>query len=314
MNWVVYSFHIPLTTGGVREGLLLRWLDERGEHWGEIAPFPGRSKETLPQALAQLLKLLRRGSIEEELLPSVQFGLESTFLPFQPVSAPLYALLMGDPNTVLKQAETAKDMGHSTVKLKISSFPLAASHKIIAHLQKHFRLRIDCNSAFSYQEAMALFSPFDPASFDYIEDPTYELHRLPEFPYPFALDESVHQYQSLPLSTYRNLYGFILKPTILGGKKGCTPLIEYAQKHQLKVIFSPAFETGVGLLQILKLAQNCGLISDPIGLDTHRYLSSDILIPTVHFNRPQFSFNDVIQVHLDRLKEIAHGSCQLPDL
>lgn len=310
VEWKIYSFRLPFLAGKFRDGLLIHFPEKN--RWGEIAPLPGRSKETLPQALAQLLKFLNTGRTDEELFPSVQFGLEQTLSSPVTVSAPLYALLSGDSKSVLRQAEVAADQGYTTVKLKASSLSLNDCHSVIHSLKERFRLRVDCNSAFTFEEALRLFEPFDKNIFDYIEDPTFELERLSEFPYPFALDETVLQYRKF--GEIPNLYGFILKPTILGGKKGCAPLVEFAKKNNLKVVFSPAFESGLGLLQILSLAKEFNLISDPIGLDTHRYLKEDLLKPAVNFNIPQLTIATAPQINFDLLTEIAHGTCDLSSL
>jgi O-succinylbenzoate synthase len=313
--WKIYSFQLPFVFGGFRNGLLICLKDHHGEEkWGEVAPFPGRSQETLSDALKQLLQLFNNKKVENPLFPSVQFGLESALEAPCLVSAPLYALLYGDPETVLKQAAVALKQGYKTVKLKISSFPLDVSREIIQELKKDFRIRIDCNSAFTFDQAMSLFSSFDEDIFDYIEDPTFELEHLNRFTFPFALDETVLKYQSLPLNSYSHLYGFILKPTLIGGRKGCAPLIEFAQKNQLKVVFSPTFESSLGLFQILCLAKKFNLTSDPLGLDTFRYLKNDILVHSLNFNVPYITLTKFPQIDLDSIQEIAHGTCELPPL
>ncbi|MGC1879280.1 MAG: o-succinylbenzoate synthase [Rhabdochlamydiaceae bacterium] len=316
INWHIYSFQIPLVGGGVRKGLILRLIDRCGEEkWGEIAPLPGRSKETFDQALSQLLSLLSTGIVKEELFPSVQFGLENALsFPLPSATAPLYAFLHGQPDEILQRAKIACDTGYTVAKLKISSLTIDVAAHLISALKDRFRLRVDCNSAFSFEEAISLFSRFDPAIFDYIEDPTFEVSRLTDFPFSFALDETVCNYLTLPIQTYSHLYGFILKPTILGGKKGCAPLIEYAQKHNLKVVFSPSFESGLGLLQIVSLANHFNLLSDPLGLDTHRYLQQDLLLPSVNFNTPKLTITAPPQIDTRVLQEVSHGECELPDL
>lgn len=313
VKWKVFAYDIPYVTRGSRQGLLVCFTSSDGkESWGEIAPFPGRSQETLDQALAQLLQLLNSKQPDDEIFPSVQFGLESALSPQMPLSAPLYALLSGDPDAVLKQAEAASAHGYSTVKLKVSSFPIAVAQKLIHTLKERFRIRVDCNSAFSFDEAMSLFSPFPQEIFDYIEDPTYELQHLPAFSHPFALDETVQRYASLPIAEYRNLYGFILKPTVLGGEKGCRSIVEFAQKRGLKIVFSCAFESGLGLLQILKLASRFNLVSDPLGLDTYRHLKQDLLKSPVDFSTPYLTVDREPEINLELLREIADGTSELP--
>jgi O-succinylbenzoate synthase len=303
-TWTLFSFEIPLVIGGIREGLVIQ-LDER---WGEIAPLPGRSKETRNQALNQLLQIFCEGKVKGELFPSVQFGLECTLLPMRAVTAPLYAFLQGSPEEILTRAENAYARGYHVAKIKISSLSVEDAVELIHALTDRFRLRVDCNRAFSFDQAVALFSRVDPRQLDYVEDPTYETERLADFPFPFALDEIV-----FPLKVYRNLYGFILKPTVLGGKKGCAPFVHFAKKHNLDIVFSPAFESGLGLLQILRVAEHFDLLSHPVGLDTHRYLAHDILHPGIEFNTPIIKTTQ-FHVNTEHLKEIAHGTCALPDL
>lgn len=303
IDWTVYSYDLPLINGNRRPGLILR-LDK--DRWGEIAPYPGRSKETLDQALSQLISVLN-GKVKGELFPSVQFGLESA-LAFPPpmAKASLYAFLTGTPKEILKKADVAFEKGYQAVKFKISSS--SEAKELIPVLRNRFRLRIDCNCNFSFSEATSIFSSFDPAIFDYIEDPTYEMDKLADFPYPFALDETI------PLEKYPHLYGFILKPTVLGGKKGCAPFVEFAKKNHLQVVFSPVFESGLGLLQIFSLAHHFQLLEQLIGMDTHRHLAEDILLPGVHFNTPYFSLNGPPQINTNLLQELGHGKCDLPYL
>ncbi len=306
MEWILYSFDLPLISGSRRQGLALRLMGDGKDRWGEIAPYPGRSKETLEQALDQLIAVLN-GKAHGELFPSVQFGLESA-LNFPPPKqkAKLYAFLQGSPEEILRQADRAAEKGYNTVKFKISSAPSAKN--LISSLKDRFRLRIDCNSKFSFAEAMSIFSPFDPAIFDYIEDPIFEMDKLSDFTYPFAFDETIL------LKNYPHLYGFILKPTSLGGRKGCAPYVEFAKKNQLQVVFSPLFESGLGLLQIFSTAHHFQFLENPMGLDTHRSLADDILLPSVDFNSPDFSFEQTPQVNPKMLKEVAHGMSDLRKL
>jgi o-succinylbenzoate synthase len=316
-DWKIYSFQLSLITGGARHGLALRLVDDHGvESWGEIAPFPGRSRETLDQAFSQLLDIFNSGDVRiDPLFPSVQCGLENALSLFsEPITAPLYAFLHGTPEEVLQRAETAYAQGYTTAKVKVSSLPFDVAMALLNALKDRFRLRVDCNSAFSFDDAVSLFSHFDRNTFDYIEDPTFEVDRLADFRYPFALDEAGLSSLTLPLDAYTHLYGFILKPTLLGGKKGCAPLIACAQKNHLKVVFSPTFESGIGLLQILSVAKHFHLLSDPLGLDTFRYLKQDLLTPAIDFCKPELTVTAIPGINDKLLKEVAHGKCALPNL
>jgi O-succinylbenzoate synthase len=89
--------------------------------------------------------------------------------------------------------------------------------------------------------------------------------------------------------------------------------VQFAKEHDLNVVFSPSFESGLGLLQILRVAKHFNLLIQPIGLDTHRYLAHDILHPGVDFQGPKIEATH-FKVSTERLKEIAHGKCALPHL
>lgn len=315
VQWKIYSYQMPFIAGGVREGLLIYTKNGSGEErWAEAAPFPRRSAETVDLALQQLIGLFR-GEQVGVILPSVQFALESLLgTPFEPTTARLYSFLNGTPDVVLKQGEMAKEQGYDTVKLKVSDFSVEDAQRVIGLLQKDFRLRVDCNNQFTLEQANAIFAPFDPAIFDCVEDPTFETERLAEFTHPLAIDEHVAECLKWPLQTYSNLWGFILKPSILGGKKGCAPLIDYAKKHKLKIVFSPAFESGIGLLQILTLAKQCNALGELIGLDTARYLKYDLILPAINFSTPKLTVLSFPQVNQQLLTEVAHGTGPLPHL
>lgn len=315
LNWTLYRFEIPYVTKGLRQGLLICTKNDKNEErWAEVSPLPGRSIETLEEAQKQLLDYFS-GAPKTELFPSVQFGLEALFSPLQlPLSASLYALLSGSPQEVLQRAEAAALQGYQTVKVKVSSFSIQTAKEILQQLQGQFHLRVDCNRAFSLKQACALFSDFDPSVFEYIEDPTYETEHLSSFTHPFALDETVLQYLKFPPEKYPHLYGLILKPSLLGGKKGCSPLIDYAKKHHLKVVFSPLFESTIGLLYIASLANELGFGQEPIGLDTHRYLKEDLLVSSMDFNTPKLIVDQLPTVNLQRLTKIAHGTHIMPTL
>lgn len=315
VTWKIYSFELPYVAGGVRKGLLIHVKNGDGdEKWAEVAPLPGRSSETLETAQEQVIALFS-GKQVDEIVPSVQFCLESLLAPpFEAVTARLYALLSGTPDEVLSQAEVAQDLGYGTVKVKVSSFSIEDAQRVLNTLKKSFRLRVDCNNKFTLDHAIALFAPFDPTLFDCVEDPTFEIARLSEFTHPFAIDENVAQFHTFGLTDLSKLYGFILKPTLLGGRKGCTPLMDFAKKHKLKCVFSPSFESGIGLLQILSLAKQFNHLDDLIGLDTSRHLGYDLLNPAINFSTPKLTVVHPPRVNTELLTEIAHGTGSLPHL
>ncbi len=301
-QWELYRFALPS-----REGLVV-CIEGK---WGEISPLKGRSKETLQEAEAQLKHYLESGE-KTDFFPSVQFGLESVFEEGHfPLQVPLYALCQGTPEEVLREADIALGKGHTTLKIKVGLFGVQDNQFVIKQLLQKCRLRVDCNRNFSFAQAMNLFAPFDPALFDYIEDPTYEEESLPQFTHPFALDENVEKAFTSSRSTYPSLTGIILKPTLLGGKKGCRRFIHYAQQHGLKITLSSCFESSLGLLQIVKLAHHFNLTKFPLGLDTRRYLNGDIVDSSPRFDLPTMRCNEELMVLKEHLQKVAHGTTPL---
>lgn len=272
---------------GTREGLLV----QTPTRCVEISPLPGRSKESIEEALSDLLAYCHQGKTEA-FCASVQFGLESLSTPRTfPLKVPLCPLLTGDPENILNQAQSATRKGCRVAKIKISSLSPALIPGLIDQLSRNFSLRIDCNLAFSYDAITALLASCKCPRIEYVEDPTYEMHRLSEFPFPLALDE--------PLLTgipehYPTLCALILKPTVLGGFQGCRPLIEYAQKHHLKIIWSSALESSVGLLQIAHMAKHLGLDREPLGLDTMKLFPRDMITQQIDWGAPALHFKEDI--------------------
>lgn len=312
-QWKVYSFDLPLISGKRRQGLVFSLKTVEGEEtWGEASPNSCRNPETFDEARDQLLGFFR-GKFTGELFPSIQCGLEHALSPpWTPATAPLYAFLSGSKEEILAQADRAASEGYTTVKIKIRALTPQQITDVLNALKGRFRLRVDCSSRWTVTEANTLFSLFDPSCFDYIEDPTFELHRLHAFTHPFAIEKDVLQYQSLPIHTWPLLYGFILKPTVLGGKKGCESLIAFARRHRLRVVFSPAFESGLGLLQILSVAKHFQLLDTPIGLDTHRHLVHDLLEPGILFNTPRLTVTALPAIDKNALTELDSGISSHP--
>src|SRR5579862_706893 len=204
-SFVLYRYILPYDPPfPEREGLLLRIFHPEGEGWGEIAPLPGRSRETLSQALAQLLYVLT----EEKsipLFPSVAFGLFSARQHTQSLKSPLplSALLAGTPEQIIAKAEKASSQGFTSVKIKITDIPTTLAAELIQHVSRLFySIRIDANRAYSFQEAMHLCEECGMHRVEYIEEPTYELEQLEQFNYPFALDESLIEMDILPKNSY----------------------------------------------------------------------------------------------------------------
>lgn len=247
---------------GKREGLIVRWDDG----FGEIAPLPGFSKETLEEAEIEAKSWILEN--RPPALPSVRFGIASAQRPLQSVKLPLCAL--------------GSKKGFPTVKLKLGHLSIPdAVHLVKEHLGQ--TLRLDCNKAWSLEQALEFASHFKPADFDYMEEPVHS--QLIEFSkktkFPIALDESIHtDWSQIP-----TLKTIVVKPTIVG----------FIPKIPLKynLVLSSSYESGLGLIHIANLAKG----KLPIGLDT--VFNDDLLMSPIQCFSGIFSWektDDILDV------------------
>jgi O-succinylbenzoate synthase len=282
LHWSIYRY---------QQALVLSWEGR----WAEIAPLAGRSQETLAEAEGDLLAALRGQAPK---CASVQCALAHLLvdeLPY-PLRMPLCPLFEGTVEEILRRAKRAQEKGFTVAKVKISQLHRKEAQGVLRALQGAFRLRIDCNKAFSVKEICALAEPFD---FDYLEDPTYEVDKLSTFPLPFALDEALGW-------PGERCVAVVLKPTVLGS--ALLPWMERAREQGWRVIFSSARESSLGLLQIAHLASRLH-VTEPLGLDTRQGAQSDLLLTPPDWSAPELRVERPPTIDLTQLTEIAHGDC-----
>ncbi len=247
-----YEFKTSWAKYRVRKGLILQWNDG----WGEIAPLPGWSSETLEEAKSEILSLLPNLASAKPCLPSVRFGLAAASKPFskEPLKIPLACLI--DPRP-----------GFSTLKLKLRDMPI---EEAVGHVKKflgRYRLRLDCNRAWTLGQALSFTRHFSPQDFEYLEDPVQSFPELIRFSelsgFPIAVDESISNF---PLHKIPTLKAAVVKPSIVG----------FVPDFPVPTVLSSALESSLGLLQIARRYETG---APPAGLDTFRFFSEDLLVP-----------------------------------
>lgn len=279
----VYKYTLPLTSGKMREGLLVHL-----KGWAEIAPLPLYSKETLQEVLAQLKKP------KPPLFPSVAFGLESAEAAcLKPFSVPIAAFLAGTKEQILAQAQTALTQGCRTAKLKLKGLSLQDALFLIQFLHEKFCLRIDGNQSFTLEEALTFCKQLPANSFEYFEEPLKHPHELKNFPYPVAIDESIEE---VSLKQIPNLKALIFKPTIRGGKEAILRYKQLAQEHACDLVLSSAFESGVGLFHIASLIQRFHLPLSAVGIGTYFFLKEDVLKTPLEIAKGKLYFPSVLEI------------------
>jgi o-succinylbenzoate synthase len=220
----LYRYSLPLrsplalkgTTLRNREGLLLRlYSDDGSEGWGESAPLPGFSEESLDETAVQLRRPAETlmgcevadvwtepdGPFGRELdrivpAPSVRFGLElaawnlhaassgktlpEVVTPQPRAVVPVNGLLSGTPDRILEEARRMRDAGYRAVKLKVGTRTVTEDVRLVRalvdELGSDVSLCLDANRAWGYEEAAA-FARGAPR-FEYVEEPLADPARL----------------------------------------------------------------------------------------------------------------------------------------
>lgn len=257
----LYQYRLPLaeaiTLKGERflerEGVLVRLKTDTGAMgWGEVAPLPQFSRESLSEAAQQLLDLrnmLQGWAItpdwiepeglfihfmnEQKLAASVRFGVElaiwSLYAAARKTSLPrlitphprgrvfLNGLLAGTPEDVLDTAQRMREAGYRAVKLKVGRRDVIEDIDLVRKVSRVLggavALRLDANRAWRRDEAAAFLKGIAGIAIEYIEEPLITPESLPEL---------VEQYD-VPVALDESLIG--LPVEALGGYGFATAVV-----------------------------------------------------------------------------------------
>lgn len=316
----IYRFHLKLSKTlklknsfiNCRDGLLIKLTDKNGNiGWGEISPLPLFSKETIEEALEQLLDLKSECLIKENpndipvvtkgLYPSVSFGVETALLNLMGNSKGLTfsslininsskeitvnALLSGD--SIMERVSKLKYEGYTAFKLKIGRQPvdheLALIQKIRNIIGEDSILRLDANRAFEYDEAVEFINQAGKYKVEYIEEPFRNGPDLLKYlkqnkNSQIALDETLGEISFDELSDYKRAKAFILKPTILSYSKAMD-YAHFAIENNIIPVISSSFESIFGILTLASMAAmiNSNKFDIAVGLDTLDYFEENLL-------------------------------------
>jgi len=269
LKQTLYYYSRPFK-GELREGVLMRLERENGRvGWGEVAPLPGFSNETLEEAIADLIE----GN--DSSYPSVQWGRASAMLdlinPLEIESIPVRTL-------------------HQD-KIKIGHLSLENAIKKVESFEK---AGVDMNQNWNLEDALKLAKRFP--FLEYFEEPLKSTEDHSQFPYPVALDESLRTSSS---PSYPNVKAHVIKPTLHG----------YPLPKKVKgvdFILSSSYESEIGIYQIAKLAFRLKIPLKPMGLGTCHLFdeplfdeSPQIINQRLYFPKKWSLKMDKVQVILD---------------
>lgn len=240
--------------------------------------------------------------------PSVSFAVESAALGLRAAQAgmplwrslcadpletlPVCALLIGPPKAVPAQAEKIRATDCRAVKLKVGRDDLAAEvemvHAVRAALGSEIELRLDANRVWDFETAVAFGKQVADCDIAFIEEPLEDSSQNPLFSeetgIPFALDETLHQPGALggangAEALYRlcqQAGAVVLKPSLVH-LPGLASLLATAGFPVKRLVFSAAFESGVGIAVLAQYAAAFGTPGVAAGLDTYGLLAEDVL-------------------------------------
>lgn len=308
----LYQYTLPIQSGLVlkdkilstREGLLIRLTENGKEGWGEIAPLPTFSTESLPQAVEQTTSILTRWQKGEkidvtQLYPSVAFGLSMAEyeLDNQPGTSTSYRSV---PLCVDSLPHTIEKLqGCALAKLKIGRTSPTQDGQTAANLLDllpTLRLRLDANRAWNLAQAAEFaeqLSAAQRARIDFIEEPCQtpsdSLRFTAQYQIAIAWDESCRQ-AGFILEKSANVAALIIKPTLTGSVARCIEMIENAHRCSMQAVISSGLESSLGLSQLARFAQQFTPQTPP-GLDTLNLMPYQLIRPFGTSSLPLLGLN-----------------------
>ncbi len=264
-----------------REGLLVRLEDAAGGvGWGECAPLPGWTAETVDAADAALRELGEW--VDEDALDRLPSGLaalrgalaatrETPALPPEPAALGVAALLPAGAEAPARLQALA-EAGFRVFKWKVgvgdAADELGLLDELCGRLPPGGRLRLDANGAWERRLAERWLERCAERPVDFVEQPVAvapgagerERRRADDllqglaaaFPTPLALDESLAGDGDVERWVAAGWPGFFVLKLALHAAPAAT--LALLARARARVVFSSALETRVGAAQVLRRA------------------------------------------------------------
>ena len=313
------TFPLPYQTSGrvwrEREGYIVRFDKGDGRFgYGEVAPIPIFGTETLFAARAFLQDFTEDPSIDLPIdLPCCCFGVGSSMHSnaAQRRDYPIAGLLPAG-HKALELATVKVANGYRTLKWKVGVLNLvdeqAILHDLFNKTPDTVVFRLDPNGSWSEQEFVQWINFLQPFRhrIDFIEQPlpvNKELimaELVAQSGLDIALDESLNGLEGTRwLCEWKG--PLVIKAPLMGDLDS---LVELLRPRAKQIVFSSVFETGVGLLNTLQLADALPEMNRAIGFDTSIFLDK----LNISIGKPLLAISDRINISPDYIWK------QLPDL
>ncbi|MDF7680603.1 o-succinylbenzoate synthase [Enterobacteriaceae bacterium ESL0689] len=296
----VYRWQLPMDAGVVlrnqrlktREGLFLHLKEDDREGWGEIAPLPGFSHETLDEAQEALQQWTTAWSQGQEVpypaLPSVAFGISCALAErdgLLPIQANYQAvpLCNGDPDALL--VRLAAMPGEKVAKVKVGLYEAVRDGMMVNLLLDcipDLTLRLDANRAWTPHKALQFARYVHPnhrSRIAFIEEPCQTAEQSLKFArmtgIAIAWDESLRE-DNFCWQPQPGVRALVIKPTLTGSLQKVQQQVAEAHRLGLTAVISSSLESSLGLTQLARLASWLTPETIP-GLDTLDLMCAQLL-------------------------------------
>ncbi len=245
----------------------------------ELAPLPGFSRETLDQAISEILQAAQ-GNENALTSPSAAFAWDCLVNGISPAPIPVdIPLLQGQGAQLIQEYQSLNCPDF--IKLKVARLEITDELANIASLlalNPKLKLRLDANQGWTQVQAKQFCQQLSPAYIEYIEEPcqgiTDALTAVKTSGLGIALDEHLQQ-PLWPLAEMQDpaIKALIIKPSLVGSFARIQQLLTFAKRQGLRTILSSAFESPYGLGLLAHLA-NIWTPDEAPGLDTSKYFAN----------------------------------------
>ncbi|UYA59414.1 O-succinylbenzoate synthase [Pectobacterium sp. F1-1] len=296
----LYRYSVPMEAGVVlrnqrlktRDGLIVRLQEDERLGWGEIAPLPEFSVETLAEAEAVTLEQLQSwatgSAFSDDLLPSVAFGLSCAqaeldqHLP-QAADYRKAPLCSGDPDELFDMLQAMP--GEKVAKVKVGLYEAVRDGMIVNVLLEalpDLKLRLDANRSWTRAKADGFaryVAPSLRSRIAFLEEPCKTREESREFAREtgicIAWDESVRE-ADFRVEAEPGVSAIVIKPTLVGSLARCQQLVQETQQAGLTAVISSSIESSLGLTQLARLAHWLTPETIP-GLDTLNLMQAQVI-------------------------------------
>ncbi|MDG0800475.1 o-succinylbenzoate synthase [Pectobacterium polaris] len=296
----LYRYSVPMEAGVVlrnqrlktRDGLIVRLQDGERLGWGEIAPLPEFSVETLAEAESAALEQLKSwaagAAFSDDLPPSIAFGLSCAQAELDqrlPLAADYRKapLCSGDPDELFDMLQAMP--GEKVAKIKVGLYEAVRDGMIVNVLLEalpDLKLRLDANRSWTRAKADGFaryVAPSLRSRIAFLEEPCKTREESREFAretgISIAWDESVRD-ADFRVEAEPGVSAIVIKPTLVGSLARCQQLVQETHQVGLTAVISSSVESSLGLTQLARLAH--WLTPDTIpGLDTLDLMQAQVI-------------------------------------